>query len=188
MDASWISSYRARPVLAIFLLLTCKLVTAQQILRPVDQQSTIRFTIKNFGLRVDGSLRGINGTIIFNPDNPQEGKFEVTLKSASVSTGNTARDNHLRKEDYLDVVRYPVVHFLSTQITQDKQTGTYLVKGYLTMKGKRKAISIPFRLNKKTEGTEFTGSFTINRRDFDVGGQSISLSDNLTISLAVLCR
>ena len=38
----------------------------------------------------------------------------------------------------------------------------------------------------KSEKTELKGSFSINRKDFGIGGKSISLSDNVTIALSVI--
>ena len=179
---------RVLVILPSSIVLFCHGAIGQQILKPVDRESSVRFTIKNFGLRVDGELHGLDGRIIFNPDDLPSSRFEVTVKSASISTGNSARDNHLRKEDYLDVSRYPTIQFMSSQVLQDQRTGTYMVKGDLTIKGRRKSVTIPFTWERKAEGLTFTGSLTINRLDFDVGGSSISLSDHLTLSLAVHCR
>ena len=52
------------------------------------------------------------------------------------------------------------------------------MKGLLSIKGKVKNIEILFETTSSSIGILFTGQFTINRRDFDVGGSSISLSDD----------
>ena len=54
------------------------------------------------------------------------------------------------------------------------------------MKGITKEVIIPFTFMKIPEKTELKGSFSINRRDFGIGGKSISMSDNVTIGLSVI--
>ena len=56
--------------------------------------------------------------------------------------------------------------------------------GELNIKNHTKEISFPFLAEPSGDGYLFKGVFTINRRDFDVGGSSI-ISDNAEISLSV---
>ena len=60
--------------------------------------------------------------------------------------------------------------------------------GDLTIKGVTKPVEFGFGAIPKDGGYFFDGQFTINRRDYGVGGSSISLSDNLTVSLSVLAK
>jgi polyisoprenoid-binding protein YceI len=58
----------------------------------------------------------------------------------------------------------------------------------ITIKGVTKPVEFGFGATPKNGGYAFDGEFTINRRDFGVGGSSISLSDNLTVALSVFAR
>ena len=60
--------------------------------------------------------------------------------------------------------------------------------GKITIKGVTKEINFPFTSTAKNGGYLFEGSFKLNRRDFGVGGDSISLSDGLTVSLSIFAK
>jgi polyisoprenoid-binding protein YceI len=60
--------------------------------------------------------------------------------------------------------------------------------GNLIIKGVSKEIKFPFKATPKDDGFLFEGEFKINRRDFKVGGNSLSLSDDVTVSLSVFAK
>jgi polyisoprenoid-binding protein YceI len=104
-----------------------------------------------------------------------------------VNTDNDSRDNHLRKEEYFDVQSRPRIIFKSEKITAGK-SGNFQVSGKLTIKGTTKDISFPFKASAKDDGYLFDGSFQLNRRDFKVGGNSLVLGDNVSVSLSVFAK
>jgi polyisoprenoid-binding protein YceI len=161
---------------------------AQTVLQPVESQSTIRFVIRNFGINVDGTLTGIQGEIVFDPAQPGRARFDVTMQATSIQTGNRMRDDHLRKKDYLDVERHPVIRLRSSSVIAGVEPGVFTLAGVLTIKGETRNVRIPFRAVPEGSGFRFKGDFRINRRDYGVGGSSISLSDELTIYLEVSVR
>ncbi len=153
---------------------------------PIDDGSSVKFTLKNFGFNTGGSFSGLKGNIVFDPANVSAAKFDVTIDAASINTENESRDGHLKKEDYFDVANYPHIHFVSSTITADK-SGSYTVSGSLTIKKTTKEISFPFTATIAGDGIIFKGEFKINRRDFGVGGSS-TLSDNVNLSLSVVAH
>ena len=157
-------------------------VFAQQHI-PVDAGSDVKFSIKNFGLSVTGTLKGLQGKIIFDPANPPAASFNVTVDVATINTGNGARDKHLKKEDYFDEANHPKITFISSKVTG--KAGTYTVVGQLNIKGISKQITFPFTATAGKNSYQFAGQFTINRRDFKVGGSSWVLSDELTVTLNI---
>lgn len=154
---------------------------------PVDEGSAISFKIKNFGFNTDGSFKGLRGTIVFDPQNVAADSFDVSVDAASVNTDNNMRDDHLRKEAYFDVDKYPRIRFVSSSVVATDAGGHYRITGKLTIKGTTKEISFPFLATAAGDDFIFKGSFTINRRDFDVGGTS-SLGNEVTLTLTVLAR
>jgi len=150
-----------------------------------DADSEVKFTIKNFGLNVNGSFKGLQGKIAFDPGNLAAASINVSVDAATVNTGNGARDKHLKKEEYFDVANHPKLTFVSSKLSAGTVPGTYNLQGTLTIKGISKQISFPFTAAAITNGYRFEGKFKINRRDFKVGGGSWVLSDDLTISLNV---
>ena len=157
---------------------------AQQYL-PVDTKSSVKFEIKNFGLNVNGSFKGLQGKIFFNPGNLPSSEFNVSVDAATVNTGNSSRDGHLKKEEYFDAAKYSKITFTSSKITASGNPGQYMVQGSFTIKGISKPVSFPFTVSSSTNGDVFKGQFKINRRDFKVGGKSWVLSDDVTVTLNV---
>jgi polyisoprenoid-binding protein YceI len=155
-------------------------------LHPVAKYSSLKFTIRNFGFRVSGSFAPPEGDIQFNPENLSSSHFHVTIKSTSINTDNESRDNHLREEDYLDVAHHPTMSFESESV-KSKRNDEFEVTGKLTIKKTTKEITIPFKALKSGQGYEFTGSFSMKRKDFGVGGSS-TISDELTVELQVLAE
>jgi polyisoprenoid-binding protein YceI len=161
---------------------------AQKVLHPVASQSAVRFVIRNFGINVEGSLSGLTGDIVFDPGQLQASRFNITLKSGTIQTGNNMRDEHLRKNSYLDVAVYPEIRFRASAVTRAPGADEYSLEGYLTIKKVTRTVKIPFRVTQEGNAYRFLGNFRINRLDYGVGSSSISLSDNLTIYLDVISR
>jgi polyisoprenoid-binding protein YceI len=158
-----------------------------QVLIPIEDQSSIKFRIKNLGFNVTGSFKGLQGKINFNPDNLTASAMDVTVLAKSVNTGIDMRDNHLRKEEYFDVRNFPFIRFVSTKITPSSKSGTLFMFGKLTIKNVTREISFPFTAVPQQDGFLFTGEFRINRIDFGVG-ESSAVADNLTVLLKVFAK
>ncbi|HEY2581823.1 MAG TPA: YceI family protein [Mucilaginibacter sp.] len=154
--------------------------------KPTDQGSELNFTIKNLGFDVTGKFSGLQGDIKFDPANPDAANFDVTIDAVSVNTDNSLRDHHLQGESYFDVKNYPRIHFVSTKVSAQKN-GTFMTTGKLTIKKQTKVISFPFSVTASNDGYLFKGMFSINRKDFDVGGTS-TISDKLEVSLNILAK
>lgn len=163
----------------------CAINIFAQDLSPKDEGSAISFSIKNFGITVNGSFKGLKGTVKFNEANPSTALFNLSVDAATVNTGINARDNHLKKEDYFDVAKFPLITFTSTKISATAKQSNFNATGNITIKGVTKTISFPFTATAKSNGYIFSGSFLLNRRDFNVGSSSLILSDNLNVSFSV---
>jgi polyisoprenoid-binding protein YceI len=164
------------------------LAFAQATYTPVDAESKVHFVIKNFAIKTGGDFSGLKGTIKFDPAKLASSGFDVTVDAATVDTDNSSRDGHLKKEEYFDVATYKTIHFKSTKITLSSIAGRFYVFGQLTIKGVTKPVEFGFSATAKNGGYVFDGEFSINRRDFGVGGSSVSMSDNLTVSLSVFAK
>lgn len=164
------------------------IASAENPLKPIDTRSKVKFTIKNFGISVGGSFKGLAGIIQFDPGDLNKSQFDVSVDASTLNTGIGARDSHLKGKDYFDINNHPRIRFRSASVHQGKKNGSYLIKGNLTIKSITKEIIFPFDVIAQEGGYLFTGTFTLDRNDFDLGGRSISLSDILTVSLQVLTK
>lgn len=148
-------------------------------LKPVDTDSKIGFVIKNFGINTNGEFRGLTGRIKWEESNPAASVFNVSVDVKTINTGIEMRDSHLKQEEYFNATKYPTINFISTAVTATNITGT------LTIKGISRQVSFPFTVSRAANGFVFEGSFTINRKDFDLGSSSFSLGNEVTVNLKV---
>ena len=168
--------------------LFCVVTAFGQNYTPTDAGSKVRFVIKNFGINTGGTFEGLSGTITFDPANLASASFNVSVDAKTVDTDLEARDNHLRKEEYFDVEKYPKVSFRSTKITTTNKEGYLYMFGVITIKNISKDISFPFKQTSKDGGILFDGEFKLNRLDFGVGGKSFSMSDELSVELSIFAK
>jgi polyisoprenoid-binding protein YceI len=89
--------------------------------------------------KIRGRFTAVSGTIIL-ADDPTESTLEVNIDMGSVSSGDEARDDHLRSADFFDAENHPTATFRSTRITRTGTSGT--VTGDLTIKGVTKPVTL----------------------------------------------
>lgn len=159
-----------------------------QTYTPTDEGSKVRFVIKNFGINTGGTFEGLSGSITFDRSTLATASFNVSVEAKTVDTDIEARDNHLRKAEYFDVEKYPRISFKSTKVTTTNREGYLYLFGIITIKNVSKEISFPFTQKDKDGGILFEGEFTLNRRDFGVGGKSFSVSDDLSVGLSIFAK
>lgn len=143
----------------------------------------VKFTIKNAGIKVDGSFSALDASMIFD-ENGTNNSFKATVAANSINTGIDARDNHLKKETYFNVEKYPAISIESSKITA-LGNGKYLANCTVKLKGITKQISIPFTYSFVNNIAFFKGSFVLNRLDFKVGESSFVLADDVLIYLEI---
>ncbi len=145
-------------------------LTGQYVLDPAHTR--LGFVARHAMItKVRGSFNEIDGRGYFDADDPTRSSIEVVVQAASIDTRNSARDAHLRTNDFFEADRYPEIRFVSRSITVLDDT-TYRVTGDLTIKDNTRPITIDLDYT----GTSvdpyggvrvgFEGSVTVNRRDW----------------------
>ena len=109
-------------VLSICALLCCFNSINAQKYSPIDKESKIEFSIKNFGINTKGSFSGLKGDILFDDKNPSSSSFNVSVDASTIDTDNNMRDSHLKKEEYFNVEKYPAITFTSSKITKTEDS------------------------------------------------------------------
>jgi len=155
--------------------------------------SKVSFTAATVIFDVDGEFGDFSVDIDGDPNKPETVRVEANIDVASLDTQNAKRDDHLKSPDFFDAAKYPKIRFASTGV---KAKGSQLVvKGNLTMHGKTKLVSIPFKVAKGKNGagmdvTTYKAKLTINRNDFGIGTDSIaakiSLEDEVELQLLIV--
>ncbi|WP_426669675.1 YceI family protein [Mucilaginibacter sp. McL0603] len=147
-------------------------------------KSTITFKIKNLGVNTGGNISGFKGDIQFDPAHLDAGSIEASVETNTINTGNDTRDEHLRSDSYFDVAKYPKITIKSVSLKHksgDSYTGTF----NLTIKDKTNTVDIPFTYTETGNTASFKGTLQIKRSDYDVGGKSMIMSNDVNITIDV---
>lgn len=151
-----------------------------------SEGTEILFYVRNFGLKVEGRFTGAQGEIVFDPMHPSISHFSVSIPVATISTGIGLRDKHLKKEEYFDVEHFPMMNFESSTVSFDATTGQGELAGDLTIKGITRHVVFSFSVTQGLQAAPvFESAFELNRRKYNVGGSSFSLSDEVLVRLKV---
>jgi polyisoprenoid-binding protein YceI len=148
--------------------------------------STISFKIKNAGFTVNGSFKGLDGTIEFDPAKNTGNKIEVSIDAKTIETGINLRDEHLRKEDYFSADKFPKISMRANAFTKTAD-GKFSALFTLSLKGTSTTLPLLFSFSGQDGKAIFTGTFKINRLDYHIGSSSIIMSDDVTISIELNC-
>ena len=140
--------------------------------------STITFQIKNLGINTHGTIGGLKAEAKFNPADLAASEIVATVDVNTINTDNEKRDHHIKSDDYFDVAKYPKITLKSISF-KHKGGSNYVGVFNLTIKDKTKLVEIPFTYSADT----FKGEFKINRRDYGVGGGSMIMADEVTITI-----
>jgi polyisoprenoid-binding protein YceI len=100
----------------------------------------VGFVGRHFGLtRIRGRFTGVQGTVTIAEDLAAS-SVEVDIDVATVSSGDTARDDHLRSADFFDVAHHPTATFRSKALAVGGTAGTMV--GDLTLKGVTRPVEL----------------------------------------------
>jgi polyisoprenoid-binding protein YceI len=101
--------------------------------------STAQFVVRHMMItNVRGGFSGVQGTVVYDPDNLAASSADVTIDVNTLNTGDANRDAHVKSAEFLDAEKYPTITFKSKSIARD---GDGLrVKGDLTVRGVTKEV------------------------------------------------
>lgn len=145
-------------------------------------QISVDFIIKNFGINVDGFFGDVSISNKFSSQDISKWQLEGIIKAGSIKTSNSKRDKHLLDADYFDVATYPEIKLVATNFKQVSKT-KYDVEAELTIKAITKSITIPMDIIDSNNNLILQTNFEINRRDYNVGGRSFSMSNNVKLKV-----
>jgi polyisoprenoid-binding protein YceI len=147
-------------------------VAGTWVIDPVH--SGVSFQARLLGIaKVRGRFDEFEGTIV-TAENLLDSSVNAVVKTASVNTKNTRRDEHLRQDDFLNVEQYPTMTFTSTGVRVDGDN--FLVDGALTIRAVTKQVTLNLEVNGFGDGkplAEFSAYTEISRNEFGVSGGSV---------------
>jgi polyisoprenoid-binding protein YceI len=135
-------------------------------------KSSLGFTARQSGGDVDGKFEKFAAQISFADANLGGSRFDVTVQTQSINTGDDERDTALRDKDLFNVSKFPTAHFVTSAFTR-KAAGQYEATGKLTIRDVTREIQLPFTFQTTQEGgkpvASLKGGVTLNRLDYGVG-------------------
>jgi len=159
--------------------------------------SLIEFAVKHMMVTtVKGRFTKFQGDVEIDEQTPANSKVDVTIETASITTGDDNRDGHLRGADFFEPEKYPTITFTSKSVTP-LGGEKYRVAGDLTLHGVTREIAFDITREGKTTNMKgqslqaFSAALTISREDYGLkwnvalesGGWLVS--DQVKISLEI---
>lgn len=97
--------------------------------------SSAQFTVRHMMItNVRGAFSGIQGNVIYDPDDVQSTNLNVDIDASTVNTQDSQRDAHLKSAEFLDVSKFPNISFHSAKV-EAVDGGELSVTGDLTIHG-----------------------------------------------------
>jgi polyisoprenoid-binding protein YceI len=166
-------------ILSIVLLTTFDAGAQTFNLNPTN--TTIKFKVRNMAImHVEGTFDKFSGNAEVDEADLSRSKIEVSIDTASINTGITRRDKHLRSADFFDVERFPAMKFVATSVEKEG-AGKLKLTGKLTIKEVTKPVVLAVDGPAADTGTA-TATATINRKDFGVSWGAV-IGDEVQITI-----
>jgi polyisoprenoid-binding protein YceI len=104
--------------------------------------SSLTFTVSRPGETVEGSAAEFSGEVRYDPGDPARSEVTLTVRAASMRTGNRIRDRRMRGI-HLEVGKHPEIVFRSTAIRVGEAGRKALLEGILDLHGVERTILFP---------------------------------------------
>ncbi len=127
---------------------------------------------------VKGAFTSISGEGEIRADGSARGTLSIA--AASVDTGNTRRDVHLRHMDFFEAAEHPSIVFTASRAVPDGH-GTAKVVGDLTVRGTTRSLAFVARATEATaEAVTLVARVMIDRSAFDMTWNKLGAMRGLT--------
>jgi polyisoprenoid-binding protein YceI len=145
---------------------TCDLTrwTGTWVLDP--QKTTVTFRTKvMWVLPVKGTAKALGGDAQVSLDGAVHGT--LIIDAASFTTKNKKRDEHLRSDDILGVVKYPTIVFIAYEAHPSGSSGLE-VAGVLTLHGRSQRMTMQAQVDGTDDSVTVSTKVEIERGEWGV--------------------
>ena len=151
----------------------------------LSSKASVKFSMLAHGQTLVGSFQQLGGTIQFDPQKPEEARFDCQIPISTIETGNEKRNGHLQAERWFDAAKYPTIGVKSVAVTGNEKDG-FRMRAKVEIKGESREVDFPFQFIRESDETGmFKGSFQVKRTDFAVGKADQEVGDDVIIQLEV---
>ena len=164
------------------LLLSLLLPSLLAVYGATDYTITDGYRIRFATAKAEGTFSDLSGTVRFDAQDLGNAFFDVSVATASIQTGNSAKDKHARGDSWLNADAHPRISFMSSEFTVADDG--YKVTGNLSINGVTRTVTIPFSFTELV----FTGDLTIDREEYGIDGPFLFgglVGDEIAVSLRI---
>ena len=127
------------------------------------EASEVAFRATSRLMNADGRFSRFAGDVTVDPADLNSARVTVRVEAASLDTGITMRDRHLRSEDFFHVEKFPAITFESLRV--EGAGRRLLVVGRLTLRGVTREVRVPVDVSVAGNRLEARGQFDVKRTD-----------------------
>jgi polyisoprenoid-binding protein YceI len=149
--------------------------------------TNVGFSVSHIFTSVQGRFDRFDGTVVFDPKEPESAVVRATVEAASINTNNAKRDKHLRSDDFFDVEKHPTLSFESTGGVTEMKDNRGKLAGNLTIHGVTKPVvfDVTFRGQGKDPWGNVRAGFAarldINRKDYGLNWNEVLETGGLLV-------
>jgi polyisoprenoid-binding protein YceI len=155
-----------------------------------NEHTVVLYALNHLGFSTSrGIFREVTGQLVLDDKTPTASRLEVTVKTVSIDTFDEGRDKAVRGAQFLDVAKYPDMHFVSTNIERTGETAAR-VTGDLTLHGVTHPLTLDVALVKEgkhpmtgAQRVGFSARGALKRSEFGILGFLPAVGDDVTISI-----
>lgn len=131
-----------------------------------------------------GTARGVSGTVVFDPENPEATTGRISVSADQVIMANDRMTRMLHAEEWLNTEKYPSIGFELREVLSVENAGdaewNLRIRGDFTLKGVSMPLEMPVTLrhlpgkvnarNNRGQGDllVLTSDFSFDRRNFNI--------------------
>lgn len=140
-------------------------------------QSYINWETKWAGKSVTGRFNSFDANIRFSPTNLAASNVVVNIPANGFNSASPEARENLPMADWLNTRAFPTIRFESNSFTKTG-SDTYVANGFLTLKGVKYRLALPFRLqNTGANSVIMTSQITLDRINLKIGLDSDASAD-----------
>ena len=132
-------------IAAIAFLASGLAIADQEAYRIDDSHSFANWSIRHVAAKTSGTFSDIKGKILIDRENLANSSVDAKINVLSINSSNVKRDEHIKKEEYLDAAKFSEITFVSDKI-EAKNNSEGVITGTFTLHGVAKKLSIPFKV------------------------------------------
>jgi len=117
----------------------------QEAYRIDNAHSFANWTIRHVASKTSGTFSDVTGKLMLDKANLANSSVEAKINVLSVNSSHPKRDEHIKKDEYLDAAKFSEMTFVSSKVEATNNTEGVLT-GNFTMHGVTKTISFPFKV------------------------------------------